>query len=130
MLIANGMRLGQNPMRMLGGVTAFNVTRSNWGRRGAYNNALMEPARAKYGVPSTYRHPGAWILPMKPGTLGSANEVLGAGSLASANLAGGLNAEADLTGYGEISNAACGLILSAVAALAGVGGISADMVGV
>lgn len=137
MLVGNGCIFGRNPGRLLGGSAIgggvganLSLNPANWIKLSFMNARFAGAMNPKYGVPSTYRHPAAWLLPMKAGTLGSVNEMVGEGSLSFVNLAGGKAASADLAGVGDISNAALGLILSAVAALAGVGGVSADIRGV
>lgn len=75
------------------------------------------------GIPSGYRHPGAWVLPQKPGALGARNTITGSG-VASATGQSGYNIEAAITGAGDIPGCDLGLIVSIAAVLTASGGIS------
>jgi hypothetical protein len=76
----------------------------------------------KSGVPDGYRHPYAWVPPMRAGGLSSRNVIIGTGTVTGLG-AMGRNGEATLTGSGELT-ATGALIVSAIAALAGSGTIT------
>lgn len=92
--------------------------------RGRDSGALPDTA----AVPTGYRNGGGWSLPRVGGELAATTTVVGEASVSDTNLAGGLNAEAELAGAGSLS-AALALIVQAVAALSGVGSLSAAAVG-
>ena len=75
------------------------------------------------GIPSGYRHPGAWMMPQKPGALAARNTVSGSGG-ASATAQSGYNIDATITGAGDIPGCDIGLIISIAATLTASGGIS------
>lgn len=120
MLIGSGVRVYHGPVRAYGAALAASIDRGTIKPGGLRN--LLAATDQKYGIPTTYRHPGAWVMPQKPGTLGSHRRAAGAGTLAS-GIAGGRNGEAALSGSGSVS-ATAQLIVSAVAALSGSGVIT------
>jgi len=75
------------------------------------------------GIPSGYRHPGAWMLPQKPGAIAARNTVLGRGSVTATGQSG-YNIEATIAGAGDIPGCDIGLIISIAATLTASGGIS------
>jgi len=76
------------------------------------------------GLPSGYRHPGAWMMPQKAGAIAARNTVTGLGALSGAAQSG-YNIAGTLTGDGGIpSSVSIGLIVSIAAALTASGGIS------
>lgn len=117
MLVGAGVRVYHGPVRAYGAALAAAVDRGTikpGGRRNATGG--------KYGIPSTYRHPGAWVWPQKPGTLGSSLRATGTSDLTGSG-AQGVNGEALLAGLSDVS-ATGQLIVSAVAAIIGSGDIS------
>lgn len=138
MLIANGIRLASsNPMRTMGGVSAFNIERSNYGKNGAMNNFYAGDATTTAGAsianksafPVGYVHPYHWHPAIKSGGL-ACRVIAGTGELTTANGANGYNIDADLTGTGDITSAIGALIVSAVASLTGSGDVTASMAGI
>jgi hypothetical protein len=130
-LIGNYRVLTKDPGRSIGGELAF--LRSNWNKptftqaRFLGDNGLGNSYKtSKY---SGYVHPYTQGLALKDGGLASFGRILGDGNVSSANLAGGRNAQADLTGSGDITNAQLGLIISAIATLTGSGTLAADATG-
>jgi hypothetical protein len=116
----------QYPIQQQGGTTA-NITtrfRRNANSLNRYTNDYMDP---KSAYPVGYTHPHSWEWAREPG--GMAARMFCEGDLNYANLAGGKNAEADLSGIGWISDAAGALIAGMVAALDGLGDIDADIRG-
>lgn len=105
--------------------------RSNFNTPGSVRNMWVGWAglNRAYGVPIGYNPEYSIYDPPSSGGIASRGFVLGDGEITFGNLAGGRNAEADLTGTGDITDAACGLIVSAVADLIGTGDISADLIG-
>lgn len=79
------------------------------------------------GYPSGYRHPGAWMMPQKPGALAARNTVVGSGTL-TASAQSGYNIAATITGAGDIPGCDIGLIVSIAATLVASGGISSAQV--
>lgn len=109
------------------------INRAAWNTHGASRNIesgwhSVSNVTNREGIPSGYRHPAAWLLPQKAGTLASRFEIAGEGAVSAANLAGGLNGEATLAGSSDLSADATMLIIAA-ATIAGLGGISASMFG-
>jgi hypothetical protein len=107
--------------------------RSNFSKSGAYRNRFYVDqttvALSLYAIPTGSYPEIAWVLPQISGQIASTQPIQGAGA-ATATLAGGLNAEAGLTGSGDITSAIAQLIISMVANLAGDGTVSsADLRG-
>jgi len=124
MLVGNGVRFGGSPLRTAG--QAGTSSAGNAGRReGAciknFHAGQATQAAALDGIPSGVRHPTAWLLPIKPGTMASRFHISGTSSTTEANLAGGLNAEANLAGSGQLTSADLRLLIYASATLAGAG---------
>lgn len=138
-LIANGVRFTQGNAYYMGGNATTSARycaerATMWSpgarRRFAYGQASIEDVTNSAAVPEGYLHPTCWDMPQKGGGMASrGGRIVGAGDVTAANLAGGLNALADLAAGGDITNAALGLILSAVATLIGSGTLTADIVG-
>jgi hypothetical protein len=138
MLIANGIRLASsNPMRTMGGASAFNIERSNYGKNGAMNNFYAGDATVEAGAsianksafPVGYVHPYSWHPAMKSGGM-ACRVVAGTGEVTTANGANGYNIDADLTGTGDVTQAIGALIVSAVASLTGSADVTASMAGI
>lgn len=135
MLVSNGHRLSCNPMRYMGGPgtsgTLMAVDSGLWMMKGARNNFYAGEATVisgasianKNGFPVGNLHPNSWVMPIKPGGMGSRYIINGVGAFSGA-IAGGKNATATLAGVGALT-ATGQLVVSAVATIAGVGSISA-----
>lgn len=96
-----------------------------WIRQDGSSTVLATAAKSTGTYP-----PESLSMPLVAGEMVARITDVSAGVTA-ANLAGGRNADAALTGSGDITNADLGLIVSAVAALTGSGDITtADMIGV
>jgi hypothetical protein len=121
----SGLLIAQMPLRHHGG--AVSGERNLWGRHELRNTnvgqGITEP---KAGIPSGYRHPGAWLLPMKPGALSSRKEMQGVGSLAAAG-AMGVNASLSVSATGSLA-ATGALIVSGAVSMAATGALSANVV--
>ena len=135
MLIGNYSVLQKSPGRFVAGSTtsAEGQVRSNFSKSGAYRNRFYVDqttvALSLYAIPTGSYPDIAWVLPQISGQIASTQPIQGAGA-ATATLAGGLNAEAGLTGSGDITSAIAQLIISMVANLAGDGTVSsADLRG-
>jgi len=131
-LIGNYSVLAKHPGRDIGGgATGLGYNPGDFGKvsqsRGRYAGmAAWEP---KSGVPDGYRPPYTWVLPQKPGSLGSRNIITGTGTFQGSG-AMGVNGAATIAGSGSLS-ATGALIVSAIASLAGTGSIStADLLAV
>lgn len=135
MLHANGARsVALCPGSMLG-LTGPTLDAANRSRspamglmsgQGSWDGSTL--LAAKSAIPRGYTHPTAWVLPRVGGDLASSyHGIVGTASV-SANLAGGYNLAADLTGTSSVT-AALGLIVSAVAALSGSATITAAITG-
>jgi hypothetical protein len=86
-------------------------------------------ALSLYAIPTGSYPEISWVLPQISGEIASTQPIQGVGA-ATATLAGGLNADASLTGAGDITSAVAQLIISMVANLAGAGtASSADLRG-
>jgi len=75
------------------------------------------------GLPSGYRHPGAWMLPQVAGNISARNTVSGSGSF-TADAQSGFNLDANVTGSGDVTTALLGLIVSILASISGSGGVT------
>ena len=135
MLIGNYSVLQKSPGRFVAGSTTSveGQVRSNFSKSGAYRNRFYVDqttvALSLYAIPTGSYPEIAWVLPQISGQIASTQPIQGAGA-ATATLAGGLNAEAGLTGSGDITSAVAQLIISMVANLAGDGTVSsADLRG-
>lgn len=122
MLLGNIALLLRSPGRFFGGTT-LSCERSNFNNPGDERNLFVGSAGISPtgGQPNGVRHPYTWTMPKGPGGMATYENALGTGTVTAGNLAGGKNADADLTGYGEIASATAQLIVSAVAALIGEG---------
>lgn len=129
MLLGNYSVLNKNPGRAFAGSTVAN-TRASFGKSGPARGIYAgSPGVSKFnGIPSGYTPPYGWVIPARSGGMTAFNSIAGAGS-ASANLAGGLNGEAGLSGSGTISDATAALLIYAAAALEGSGSVSAEVLG-
>lgn len=121
----NGVLIAQMPLRFRGG--AFCDNRTVFGRSDLRNsNTGLSSYLA--GIPSGYRHPVSWLLPLKPGALSSRNAIDGAGAMDGAGALGkngdaSLAGTSDLTGIGD-------LIVSTAATLAGLGSVEGEVLAV
>lgn len=148
-ILANGF-IGATGVYQTFGATVLNnaypsARLANFARTGAKRNITAGEGISSglVSLPSGYRHPGAWMMPQKPGALSARNTVTGSGSAAATALAvklatadltgsgaleaiGGLIVQlvADLVGSGDISDADLKAFLAAVASIGGSGGIS------
>lgn len=80
----------------------------------------------KVGIPSGYRHPGAWMLPQKAGALSSHNNTQGS-STATLALADGRNLAATVAGSSTAS-ATLQLVVSLAGTSAGSASVSGNVV--
>ena len=130
------MALMQNGFRDACAFQTFGATASNnaypsslWGnshRTGANRNfragqGIISDVAA---IPDGYRHPGAWVMPQKPGALSSFGSVTGSGGVTEADAWSVKLAYADMTGSGTISSAAAGLIVQLLADISGSGTVT------
>jgi len=135
MLIGNYSVLQKGPGRFIAGSTTSveGQVRSNFSKSGSYRNRFYVDqttvALSLYAIPTGSYPDIAWVLPQISGQIASTQPIQGAGS-ATVTLAGGLNADASLTGAGDITSAIAQLIISMAANLAGDGTVStADLRG-
>ena len=130
MLVGNYSVLQKSPGRFIAGsaTSAESQVRSNFNKSGSNRNRFYVDqttvALALYAVPTGTYPQIAWVLPQVAGQIASTQPIQGAGTQ-TGNLAGGLNAEAGLTGSGDITSAVAQLIISMAANLAGDGTVSA-----
>jgi hypothetical protein len=134
MLINGGVRIGGGPLRFQSsGATVHAVERHCWTSAGAARNLSAGAARVtgvtnRAGRPDGYRHPGAWIMPPKPGGLSVYGTIAGVGSFAAAGTAG-KNASATINGAATV--AALGqLVVSAAATIAGTSSLTGNVVAI
>jgi hypothetical protein len=131
MLIGAGVRIGGGPHLALGNAGIQSTERNRWGqklRNLAAGDAKVSGVTDRAGVPSGYRHPGAWVLPRKPGGLRAFRALEGDGTL-TAGIAGGVNGTVTMTGTGSVS-ATAQLVVSAVATITGSGTVSANLLAI
>jgi hypothetical protein len=130
-LIGNYTFLAQTPGRSYGGgATGEGMNRGDFNKSSSARNFYFGWA----GVSPNDSHPrgltpgnGAWQIAYKAGGIGSTMRIVASSDVGIANLAGGLGADADLSGLGEITDAAAQLVVSAVAALAGAASFTGDI---
>ena len=131
-IIGNKTLLHKLPLTQVGGTLATDIaTIPNW--------HCKENADKLASVPDGYYAGGAWILPETRGNISVDGGVLGSQLFSVLNLAGGLNAESDITSSGNISNAelsALGFLISSLsqsstltASVSGSVNVSVDLVG-
>ncbi len=129
MLIGNGA-LAHRFVGAFRGNAAHAQDQIAWAKHSDANAAMTTGGLSKVfgGLPSGYRHPGAFLLPLSNGAL--ASRISADGSL-TATIIPARNMDAALDGLGDITSANLGLIVSLVAALTGDGTVSvASIVGV
>lgn len=122
-LVGNGVRLAGNPGTYRG-ASAFGVHRHMVGNKGGGNLNFWagEGASSKVdGRPRGYRHPASWSMAPKPGGMASYGLMRGVAT-AAANLAGGRNGEAALSGSAavDVDGSAAGVIASSLAGSSGI----------
>jgi hypothetical protein len=128
-LIGNVTLLSKMPLRQLGGTT-LSGERSNWNTSGANKNSRIGGLPTIASKPAGYVHPGAWVMPIKPGALSSFNQAGGTSSVDAALIMAKLS-EADLTGSGTVTIADLAVLIKINAALSGVGTVTdADLAAV
>ncbi len=128
-LLGNYSVLNKTPGRYFGGTSATGGyvvgTRANWGKPAGARFSGTAGYYAKSPTPDGYRPPYCWVMARKSGALAAHTYGINGTATVAANLAGGKNATADLSGLGVISNAPLQLIVSASADLSGSGTITA-----
>lgn len=128
MLLGNYNQWNANPGRAIGGPTNPTL----YFKRSTHNNFFFPNDGTniaqirKAATPTGYRHPYAYVMPIDPGGIAAINTLLGGSSVAGANLAGGLNAVAALSGSGSLT-ATMQLIVSAVAVITATGGLTGNI---
>ena len=131
-LIGNKTLFHKLPLIQIGGTFASDIaTIPNW--------HCKENSNKLVSVPEGYYVGGAWILPETSGSITVDGGVIGSHLFTISNLAGGLNAESDITSSGNISNAelsALGFLISSLsqsstltASVSGSVNVSVDLVG-
>ena len=131
-IIGNKTLLHKLPLTQIGGTLATDIaTIPNW--------HCKENDDKLSSVPNGYYAGGAWILPETRGNISVDGGVLGTQLFSVSNLAGGLNAESDITSSGNISNAelsALGFLISSLSqsntltsSISGSVNVSVDLVG-
>ncbi len=126
MLLGNGALIFRQPLRLRGGTVSGD--RALWGRGDRYNAMVGGTSTVFGGMPSGYRHPVTWTLPITPGALASRTLIDGTGG-ATADPTAGRNIEAALSGSGGLTQSDLSLIVSLVAELSGAGTFAGDVVG-
>jgi len=125
-LIGNYTVLAKNPGRAFSGST-ISDNRSQWNKSGAVRNRYIDPNYDDTaGTPNGYRPPYTWIIPQETGGLSSYTLVVGTGGIGAANLAGGINGEATLTGAGALAALITGRA-PITATLAGLAALTATL---
>jgi hypothetical protein len=136
-LIGNYSVYDKLPLKYLGAANATasvqSGNRGNFSQSGRVRSRMMQDqttnADEKYALPNGGYPSLTWFIPQQAGGIGSSNQIFGSGTI-TLNLAGGLNAIANVLGAGDITSAQAALIVSLVANLAGDGTVStADLRG-
>ncbi len=139
MLLGSGVRLfSASPVRVVGLASSLGMDKVA-SRNSGSSRSLMDgdgswdgtgSVASKDAIPRGYLHPAAWVLPRVAGGIAAGRgRIAGEGDVSAANLAGGYNLEAALTGAGDLTNAALALVVSAVASLSGSASLVADVTG-
>lgn len=126
-LIGNYSVLTKDPGRSFGGST-ISDNRANWVKSSPSRNKYFGSGSFLYisAVPNGYSPPYSWVIAQKGGGIAAYTTIYGSSSLTYVNLAGGLNAEAPLSGSGDLL-AALGLIVSGLSNMSGSGDLTADI---
>ena len=130
-LIGNYSVYDKQPLKYIGGanaVTAIHAgNRGNFSQSGRVRSRMMQDqtttALEYYALPNGAYPSLTWFIPQQAGQIGSSNQIYGLGSIV-ADLAGGRNAIADLTGAGDITNGNLTLIAQLIASLTGAGDVT------
>lgn len=128
-LCANGTMLSSTGIRSYGATAYLSAYPSalhrNLSQAGAMRNLTAGEGITSelVGLPSAYRHPGAWMLPQKPGAIAARNTIVGVGTV-TASAQSGYNIDAAISGSGGIPGCDIGLIVSIAATLVASGGVS------
>lgn len=133
MLVGAGVRNGGGPHRCIGNAGIQSTERNWWALPGMLRNFPAGDANQvgvtnRAGYPDGYRHPSAWVLPQKAGTLGTYGNIAGTGSLAGA-AAAGINIVATIDGTSTF-DALGQLVVSGVATITGTSSVVANVVAV
>ena len=134
-LIGNYSAICKAPIRFLasnndaGGVASNEfLVRTNWSLSGRQRNVMYREmattANKLYAEPTGYYPPMTWMIPEINGQMSSHNQIIGSGNITFANLAGGYNIAAGLTGAGNLT-ANIMSWLQFAANLSGAGSLSA-----
>ncbi len=118
-LLQNTTILAQSPTRFLGG-PAPSSERSAWGRNRRNWFAGVHDPESRSGFPDGNLAPGSIVMPQVAGGMASRRGIKGQGGM-TGDVAGGINATADLVGAGDITSASASMIVSMVAAITGAG---------
>lgn len=130
MLLGNYSNLNSNPGKNIGGFTNPYEYRKVSSAMSFYTGwHTVEEVTDKANLYTGTRAPYVLVLSPKAGELVATSTVRGLAIIGVANLAGGLNAEANLAGVGTINSASASLIGFATSALSGIGGLTADITG-
>lgn len=118
------------PVTFTGGDSTSGIVglRSNWNAPGVSRNRFygqnwVAGTADRFGVPSAYRAPYAWILPPKSGGMGCNVGISMTGDLTS-TLAAGKNLESAIACSGDINSASLALVVSMIAAISASGTIT------
>jgi hypothetical protein len=130
-LIGNYSVYDKLPLKYGGGSNAITAihsgNRGNFSQSGRVRSRMMQDqtttALEYYALPNGAYPSLTWFIPQQAGQIGSSNQIYGLGSIV-ANLAGGRNGQANLTGAGDITNGNLTLIAQLIAALTGSGDIA------
>jgi hypothetical protein len=120
-LITNGAAAFASPGSFLGGQSYRCTARNQWNRIGHElgfyaGDGSVVGLTDKSGVPYGQLHPGAWVMPIKPGAAACRNDIETSSSM-TASAAAGVYVDADIETSSALTAAAQGLA-NAVAALA------------
>ena len=128
-LLGNYSVLHKLPVKFIGGTT-LSGDRAAFNKSGAiHNSCLGEGGFSHYNAqPNGYTHPYCWCMSDHAGGMAAYQNIVGLGSISSANLASGLGAFATITASGAISSADLRGLAAIIATVQGSGVItSADL---
>jgi hypothetical protein len=132
MLLGNQSVLNKIPGRAFGGTSAaggyVTHTRSAFRKNGAFRGQGLSWL-PQSSIPEGYRPPYTHFMAQKDGGMARFTYAQDAASDVTGQIAGGLNAAAELAGAGTISSAELALIVSAAATITAGGSLTADAVG-
>lgn len=130
MLLGNYTNLNSNPGKNIGGFNnPYEWRKISTAMSFYIGYHVVTDVTNRANLYTGARPPYALVLALKSGELSTTGSIFGTSTITLANLAGGINIEANLSGLGEITTATGSLLAFATATLSGIGNLTADITG-